>query len=143
MDKHKIDNFLSEHNKGEFPFWRSASPEEICKQIKNLRKAYNLASTVPQELMLKIYRMSNQICGKLATDEKFDLSNIMLVQNPNSDVYINWDYWSTVDVMQWGDLVQYFEYIWYPQADDMDISDETGNWVIFVEHSGLIRVALS
>lgn len=55
-------------------------------------------------------------------------------------VYINWHRFDKIDQMQFPDLMGHFDDIWYPGADDIDIFDDSLNWVASVSHFGNVRL---
>jgi len=56
-------------------------------------------------------------------------------------VYVNWYRYDNVDEIQFVDLTKYFDDIWYPGLDDIDIFDATFSWILSISHDGAVRSA--
>ncbi|HEV7224714.1 MAG TPA: hypothetical protein VGN42_18530 [Pirellulales bacterium] len=80
--------------------------------------------------------------GLNALDEGFDLSRVFEALDiwPDDSVYINWHRFNAneIDAITVADLTLYFDDIWYPSSDDIDIFDDTLCWVLVVSHEGMI-----
>jgi hypothetical protein len=78
-----------------------------------------------------------------AFNDDFNLNILLpnvgiLTQN---NVYINWYQFDNIDKMHFGDLSNYFDDIWYPESDDIDIFDDTFLWVLSIYHYGGISTS--
>jgi hypothetical protein len=60
--------------------------------------------------------------------------------DPKSGWHINWMHFDVVDKMKTVDFIKYFEYIWYPSSDDIDVIDENLNWIMLIDHEGGVRL---
>jgi hypothetical protein len=56
-------------------------------------------------------------------------------------VLLNWGHWEEMDRMNCGVVVEHFDFLWYPKADDLDILDEELRWIVSVDHDGWIYSA--
>ncbi len=59
---------------------------------------------------------------------------------PQEEVYINWDDFTTIVRMRFKDLTEHFHYVWYPGPDDIEIFDDSLSWILSVDHGGYLRV---
>ena len=78
-----------------------------------------------------------------SNDENFDLSaalSSMKIKCPEN-VFVNWYRYDNIDKFNLLDLTRYFDDIWYPELDDVDIFDDSFTWIVSVAHSGRITFA--
>jgi len=73
--------------------------------------------------------------------DSFDLRRVLCSIEivPEDHVYINWYRFDKLDRMAVDDLAQYFDDVWYPSSDDIDLFDSTLSWVLSVTDEGYIR----
>ena len=55
-------------------------------------------------------------------------------------VYINWNRFDTIDAIALRDLSAFFEFIWYPAVDDIELFDRTCSWMLLIRHYGAVRL---
>lgn len=143
MDQIKIDNYLRENPGQEFPSYEVLE-RESCEHIRSslfekLRLDPLLGSL---KLVNEVDRLGD-ICDGIRCDEEyFDLKKALLslgLECPEF-VCINWYRYDDIDKMKFVDVVNNFDDIWYPDADDIDIFDESLKWVLSVSHSGRIKI---
>ena len=58
---------------------------------------------------------------------------------PEPLVYVNWLRFDDIDCLAFSDLARYFDDIWYPSADYIDIFDSSMSWVLSVDYLGFVR----
>jgi hypothetical protein len=143
MEQFKIECFEKDNPNEKFPKVEQISTTERQKQIRSrlaLLVGYSQCLE-PLELAKALLANSRIVINSNAMSKSFDLSKVIrsLDINPQKYVYINWDRFSTIDRMVFGDLCKYFDYIWYPAADDIDVFDDTLSWVLLISHSGTVR----
>lgn len=143
MDPHKILNFEKE-NYRKFPF------------IKNLSKleAHEISIESQRKIMMKYNECSQDLCVFIDKNaiyvEHFDANEIKecfdlkLLFNYidikySEYVYINWYKFDDIDQMKFDDFCMFFDYIWYPSSDDIEIFDESLSWIILIHHTGDIK----
>lgn len=78
-------------------------------------------------------------------NESDSLENFKLIDNlkkigitPMKEVFINWYRFERIDVFNAVDLDKFFYNIWFPSSDDIDIFDESLNWIVSIRHDGII-----
>ena len=54
------------------------------------------------------------------------------------EVYINFGRFESIDVFLFEDFCNYFDDIWYPVVDDMEVFDATLTWLVSVRHYGAV-----
>jgi hypothetical protein len=59
---------------------------------------------------------------------------------PLPELFINWARFEEVDVFQTTDVTRYFDDLWYPVADDIDLFDASLGWVVSIRHDGVVSV---
>jgi hypothetical protein len=143
MDKLKIDNFSKTHCEIDFPKYISLDSDS-AKKIQSL-----IAEKLKLEdcsdglsLVRKIDALGKLCKGIDAEDEKFSFSNAISLsglRNPEH-VYVNWYRYDDIDKLNFDDFDKYFDDLWYPGVDDIDIFDDSLTWILSVSHSGQIKV---
>jgi len=143
MESFKIDHFKKDNPSGEFPWHHPLSPADMVAIRHRLSEILQVSSESNLEIVNALYAIGRAVDEINADTEGFSLCelfkklNISLVKN----VYINWYRFDNIDEMRSLDLCSFFEDIWYPGPDDIDIFDSTLSWVLSVTHEGIIRVA--
>lgn len=59
---------------------------------------------------------------------------------PRGELYLQWGIFREVDGFSLAELERCFYELWYPGADDIELFDESMDWVIFVRHFGAVSV---
>ncbi len=75
-------------------------------------------------------------------DQGFELDLILKsagIVSPKN-VFINWYQFDNIDVMTSKDVVRYFDDLWYPSSDDIDLFDSSFAWVVSVRHDGIVAI---
>lgn len=75
-----------------------------------------------------------------ATSRNFDINDVFkaLRIKPHDTVFVNWYYFDDIDAMSYADFRRHFEHLWFLSSDDIDIFDDTYDWIISVNHEGYI-----
>lgn len=42
--------------------------------------------------------------------------------------------------MSFVDLANFFDYIWFPSSDDVDIFDASFDWILSIDHAGFVKL---
>jgi hypothetical protein len=77
-----------------------------------------------------------------AGEEGFNLSETLIRAGVRAagTVYINWDRFDAIDAIALQDLSAFFEFIWYPAVDDIEVFDRTCSWMLLIRHYGAVRL---
>ena len=144
MELFKIEHFRRQYPGKEFPSVRSLGTEEAEKIATAIRLKSGIHGEDSLSLMRQMHSRSSALEGFNAESEGFDLRSILGAAGitPGAQVYINWYRFDTIDCIFLKDLATYFDDIWYPGSDDIDLFDDTLSWIISVEHAGGIRVLM-
>lgn len=139
MDEFKISLFEDEY-KVSFPCYKSLSDVECQNLLKFISNKYTIPiENIEKELMLKqhFYETSNAL-------DNFSLIDALakLQIKPLKNVFVNWDDFKSIDVFNLDDLNKYFFDIWFPSSDDIDIFDESLNWILSIRHDGCINFVI-
>lgn len=143
MDQVKIENYQRENPGRDFPNYLSLGTES-CKNIRSdLFEKLKLDPLVGcLKLVCELDRQS-EICDDIRCDsDDFDLKNVLksLGLDTPEFVFINWYRYDDIDKIEFVDLANNFDDIWYPQADDIDIFDRSLQWILSITHDGRIKV---
>jgi hypothetical protein len=62
---------------------------------------------------------------------------------PRLDVFLDWHRFDDVDQLKLTDLTRWFDDIWYPLADDIDLCDESTDWIFSIRSEGQVFYAVA
>lgn len=134
----KIASFIKDHPgtlPPNFEHLTSDAAEELWLKLagKNGRPK---GST--NEMLLWLRQHATPIADLNIEDMEVPLSEIFTrcEVDAGSPLYLHWDQPHDIDQFQRSELEKYFYDIWYPIADDIEIFDQTLDWVLFVRHYG-------
>ncbi len=141
MEKFKIEIFNQEKTGRPFPWFRSLKESETRILRQHLARAIGLPNDVSLlKLTQSIANMSVGYSDLNAEDEKFQLETTIqrLGVIPAEMLYVNWYRYDDIDEMRFKDVAEYFDYLWYPGPDDIDLFDATYSWVLSISHDGYV-----
>ncbi len=140
MDLIKIENFQKDNPTGRFPSYRSFDDEEGEIIRSRLIKRLNLPSNV--DLVDYIANSATILEGVDAESTNFNLMDLIqsLRLKSSNEVFINWYHFDDIDQINFKDLSDCFDYVWYPSLDDIDIFDDTLTWFISISHHSTVSV---
>jgi hypothetical protein len=137
MDEFKISLFESEH-KTSFPEYETLNQSECQSIATELSNRYKINISNPGvELASK-----QSFYDKCNALDRFDLINTLtdLGIEPNGKLFINWDRFEKIDVFDIDDVDRYFNNMWFPSSDDIDLFDDGLSWILSVRHDGCISI---
>ncbi len=136
METFKIDLFKSEH-KTDFPRFISLSTEDCLMLVDGLLKKYEFSNI---DSLMKLLYSNKELLLSIDACEEFKLIDTLssLKVNPLTDVYVNWRRFDDIDIFNIADVDKYFFDLWYPSSDDIDIFDESLDWIISIRHDGRV-----
>lgn len=143
MDNFKIENFKREFPNAVLPEFRSLNESEVNLIQGKLFKLVKLDENSDLICLVnKICGQSLHVISKGAEDASFLLTTVLLDQGIQCDkfVYINWYHFDDIDKFNLKDLNKYFDDIWYPSSDDIDIFDDSFSWVLSIRHDGALSL---
>jgi hypothetical protein len=142
MESRNIEGFKQAHPGMRFPDYRSLKANETLEIRRRLKQITKLPEIADDLTLTRQIATLSKICSdENADDEKFNLLNTLKSLNisPNDKVFVNFYRFDEIDELPIEDVSRYFRFIWYPASDDIDIFDETLEWILSVTHSGIIR----
>ena len=142
MESFKIKHFKRNNTNEEFPWFHSLTPYEAQLLYARLLKQMDLDNTKPQDLVRRVNKIGERISEENAANEKFELLKVCNFLNlkPQEKIFINWYHYDDIDEFFFAELNKYFDDIWYPGSDDIDIFDDTLSWILSVSHNGEIHI---
>jgi hypothetical protein len=146
MNAAKIKNFEMEHPGTQFPWFHSLDLNETKQVLDDLKSTFGVPeSKTTLELVVLLDSMAEDIAEFNAESDTFELRGVLyhLGISPLPRVFINWYRFDQIDVMNLDALAEWFDDIWYPSADDIDVFDSTYSWIISISHSGNIKSLVS
>ena len=141
MEQGKIKNFEKDFPGRAFPFLRSLAIKEMEAIRKEFAKKIDLEGISDSLTLVQfLYSKTKKISYLNADNDKFFLSEVFALAaiTPNKQIYIDWGRFDKIYLMFYEDLNKYFQYIWYPAADDVSLFDDSFSWILFVSHEGYI-----
>jgi hypothetical protein len=137
IEDFKLERFREEHPGNQFPTFDHVT-EAVRKRLKEeLAAKLGLPPDVDSlELLKRLHAAFELPTIYNATDPRFNLKAVIedFKANVEGDVYINWDRFDNVDKIRFDDLAAYFSYIWYAVSDDIEIFDDSLQWIIVIRH---------
>lgn len=135
MENFKIDLFKKEYQI-DFPNYAHLSESECLLLITKISKKYDLElNNLTQSLSSRQINLTN-----VDAKENFSLidtlNSISII--PLDNIYINWFHFDNIDILNTSDFNKYFDDIWFPSADDIDLFDESLTWVVSIRHDGTV-----
>lgn len=139
MEPIKIANFRRAHSSIQFPKFDSLDAEG-CTEVRQVVAArLGLPSDcMPCEVTSKLHEQPGAQLGRVPEVEALDLRCVLRQAGVEAGnrVFLNWYHFDDIDEMDVDELSRYFDDIWYPASDDLDLFDGTFSWVLSVYHSG-------
>jgi hypothetical protein len=142
MENFKVEHFNNDNSEARFPEYRSLLPSEAQVIYHKLVSMFGIDANIePSKFVITINDNAVYLRDLNANDSGFSLIGVLDHLNIKSTniVYVNWYQYDEIDEMALSDLNRYFEYIWYPGADDIDIFDSTLYWLLSISHDGNIK----
>jgi hypothetical protein len=139
MDQIKIANFPKAYSGRTFPRFRSLSLDDAGKIKSLLADRLGMRSDISGlELVCAIPEKAQHLSNMNAEDADFNLDALFkqLELHPQRNIYINWCQFDDVDEMEAADLIRYFDDVWYPAADAIELFDDSLSWILAVDYSG-------
>lgn len=143
MDKLKYENFLKTYPGAKFPAWQPLEPDVAKEKKVALTRKLKLPAHADGLTVVKQLNALGEICkGFNAKLDKFRVGQVLSEVNirPSGKIYLNWYRFDDIDQLNFSDLDMYFSDIWYPDLDDLDIFDNSLDWIISITHSGDLKL---
>lgn len=136
MESFKKELFRKEYNT-DFPFYDELKNEECIKIKNNIKDKYQIQEIYFDNNLNKIQIFFDRLN---AEDENFNFLNGIKELNlkEGNDIYVTLNSFVNVDKFTLKDFCKYFNDIWYPKADEIEISKQNLSWIISIRHDGTI-----
>lgn len=139
MEDFKIELFEKENPSSKFPSFSSLDAESTARVRQQFLQKLKIENPIDGKELLKLlsYKIETIKTFNASADD-FNVTDVFSYLNiaPNETIYINWYHYDDIDVMCLNDFCKYFEYIWFPGPDDIDVFDNTYSWVLSINHEG-------
>ena len=139
MEAFKIINFQRENPGAAFASWEALTADECTSFKERIAERMGLPRNIdPLVMVKKLSDLGVPQAGIGLDPSNDDLAKILqhIKIEPPKMVYINWYRFDNIDKMAFGDLSRNLDSIWYPGPDDIDLFDETMNWILSLSHHG-------
>jgi hypothetical protein len=141
MDTFKIELFKKENPLLDFPQIIALDQNDMLCVRQNISQKLNInINLTGKELLNLIVKSCRSVPNYNACTIGFLLSDVLknLEIVPKNKVYINWYQFDKIDILSFNDIDKYFDYIWFPSSDDIEIFDDTYDWMLSIRHDGHI-----
>ena len=139
MEAFKIGLFEQQH-RGPFPLFRTL-PLEECQQWRE-RLAYRLglpAAGTALEFACDLVSRQAYVPEANAMEGFALLPTLTALGiTPAPELFLNWARFEAVDAFATADVARYFDDLWYPATDDVDVFDASARWLLSVRHDGVV-----
>jgi hypothetical protein len=143
MQNIKVENFNRAHPNVAFPVFKAIQESGCAELRRQIATRLGLAADAPPlDLVTSLVARDGHTLGEAPDAGPFDIGSALRAVGLEActRVYLNWYRFDDIDEMQLDDLSKYFDDIWYPSTDDLDVFDSTFSWVLSVTHDGRIIV---
>jgi len=143
MEKIKLDNFSNEYPDRDFPEYVSLSKNACSDIAQSIQEKFALLNATDGLTLVRAIDALAKPCEVAShVGEHFDLNALLNACRIDAAdvVYINWHRYDKIDKLKRCDLASYFYDIWYPDVDDIDVFDDSLNWILSVRHDGYIKL---
>ncbi|WP_397458383.1 hypothetical protein AB3464_27270 [Pseudomonas asplenii] len=142
MDAHKIKNHRSASG-DPFPDFQKILGEELTALQSRIYRLFSVRFKIdlPHE-MAKTQEIVVSVHPENATADDFSLSECFqrLGLWPRERVFINWGRFDDIDALFTTDLAWAFSSVWYSGIDDIEIFDESLDWMVAIAHDGTVEL---
>lgn len=135
MEDFKIDLF-EEENEISFPKYITLKEVECIEIADKISNKYKFQSLLLENELSKI-QIYYDLQDVNVNFQLIEFLNKVSIKS-NSKIYLNWYKFKEIDLMSLIDVNNYFYDIWYPISDDLDLFDESLDWMISIRHDGSI-----
>jgi hypothetical protein len=143
MDIIKIQDFARDYPGQKFPEYATL-PAQLTSHIREkIRERMGLPNTVTDLELVKAVVDRELELPQINADEKTPDFPALLRENgisPEEKILINWYRFDEIDEMSLSDFSTYFDDLWYPAADHIDIFDYSLSWMLSVAYSGSVSL---
>lgn len=143
MENFKRVHFKKEYPDNEFPWWRQLTSEEMRFMRQTIAQKIGEGHVADLLSLTTMVAASGELVDNVnAADEGFVLADVLkgLQIKPEKKICINWYRFDDIDEMIFEDLNRYFDDIWYPNSDDIEIFDSTFMWILSISHHGSVKI---
>lgn len=140
----KIQNFYREYPSRKFPDFKTISLAAAEKIKRTIASKLSLPQNVsPLDLVKELEERSTVMLDENAGLDGFNLRSALSNNGifPKEAVFINWYRFDEIDEIGLADLSLYFDDIWYPSADYIDVFDDSFTWMLSIGYSGEVLIS--
>ena len=142
MDEHKINYHIEEYGSLRFAFDKldDAACWTLRERLATALRLKETAASVAFEV--DVDRSLNLRSKHDAEEQGFSLADVLaeFAIVPLATCLVAFSF-QVIYRFQTTDVVKYFDDIWYPGPDDINILDESLSWMVAVYHHGSIKAA--
>lgn len=143
LESIKIANFEKDCPGDEFPEVLPCDPNDCSIVRQQFKRAFGLVEkSSGLELIQKVVNQTKAIPNVNAENSEFSLRETLASAaiTPGHEVTVNWHRFDDMDRISFDALSRYFDYIWYPKVDHIDIFDDSFSWIVSIGYSGDVSV---
>jgi hypothetical protein len=144
MDIMKIENFGKAYPGRSFPAFEHIDTASAAALKSQISGKFQLGPDTDGLSMVRALDSLGQACDEAdATAQDFKVRDFLLSRGiaPSEYVYLNWRRFDDIDRLRIKDLDEAFEDIWYPGVDDIEVFDDSLDWMLSIAHHGGLKWA--
>lgn len=137
MESFKKELFKKEYN-ADFPSYDELDFEECIRIKDSIVNKYQIQGRDFDNKLSKKQKFFDKLN---AEDENFNFLDLIkkLKLKDDGNIYVTWNSFVDIDKFSTENFCKYFDDIWFPIADDIDISNQSLSWIISIRHDGAIH----
>jgi hypothetical protein len=138
MDAIKVENFRRANPNAAFPQFAPV-PAAACLQLRmSIAERIGLKKEAePLEILGTLWERATVLPDINAEDE-MPLQKLIPQIDEESYVFVNWYRFDSIDRFAMTDFEAYFDELWYPSSDDIEVFDASLRWFLLVRHDGRV-----
>ena len=141
MESFKIELFEKENPSSKFPSFSRLDTEGTARIRQRFAQKLKVEKPIDGKELLRLLSDQIEVIKTFnASVDNFKIADVFRYLDivPNETIYINWYHYDDIDAMAYKDFSSYFEYVWFPGPDDIDVFDDTCGWILSINHEGYI-----
>ncbi len=141
MEQFKVELFEEEYK---IPFinYKELRNDECQVLYRKINNIINSRINLTPLKMVCILEEKSKMISNFNANENFNLKECLnfLKIIPNESIYINWYRFDEIDELNFSDFNKFFDDIWFPEVDDINIFDSSLSWILSINHNGVVSI---
>jgi hypothetical protein len=143
MLEQKKEEFEAEEPGDIFPEFFTLGSGDLIYHQDSIRTAFDCPRNLPiLDVFSKMVELSTFIPKVNAKNKSFSFGELLKSEgiDSNSQIFLDWHRLDDIDSIELSKFSEFFDDIWYPEANDIYVYDDTFSWFALVTHYGAISI---